>query len=501
MTTTIPLPTSSYVLGDQRASSKHLIGCYAEALDQDTPADTKGAPPNPPISLRRWPGIVQLTTTGISTDQVRGMWEMSGIQYAVIGQNLYQVSANFVLTAVNATPIPGSGLVRMTDNGRCLVILIPNSTQAWTYTPYYATKWAPITSAFFLTYGAIECWFGDTFIVFLGQNNPTALAANGSVFFNDDGRQVSGNGPITFGTAEVFIREFGTDPFYGMAVDHREIVMFGSRTSEGFVNTGNPIGTPFSSAPDTYMPYGVHITSAYSIALQANTIFWVANDLTVRYRNGQIPQRVSNPGIELVLREANKLGQLQGCYALTPTMDGHPFYIIVIPLAQRTLAYDCVTQKWFDLESQGLGNWRALCWYNGFGLQLIGDSLTGAIGYLDPDVQTEFGTSPVICAWTYQPVYNGNNRIVHKRVEMVVTSGGAAPLAQPPTINLRYSDNFGRTWDTFQPQNLGVDADNNARAVWFKLGESRSRIYQGCVTDATPIFTVDTQAELSGGKW
>ena len=43
-----------------------------------------------------------------------------------------------------------------------------------------------------------------------------------------------------------------------MCVDHREILMLGSRSTEGFVNTGNPTGTPFSTASDTYMPYGVH---------------------------------------------------------------------------------------------------------------------------------------------------------------------------------------------------------------------------------------------------
>lgn len=499
MTSKIPLPTSSYELGDQRASSKHLVGCYPEVLDQDTPADAHSEDPkqvgiSAALALRRWPGITQLTTTGVATDQVRGMWEMGGVQYAVIGQNLYQVTSNFALNLVSTTVIPGSSIVRMTDNGFCLVILIPHTTQAWTYTPNAAPAWQPITSSFFLNYGAIDCWFVDSFIVF--------LANNGLSFFNDDGRSVSGPGPITFNTGSVFPREFGTDPFYGMVVDHREVLMFGSRTTEGFVNTGNPIGTPFSSAPDTYMPYGVHISSAYSIALQDNSVFWIANDMTVRRRNGQTPVRVSNAGIELVLREANKLGQLSGCYALTPTIDGHPFYILVIPQAQRTVVYDCVSQKWFDLESQGLGNWRPLCWYNGFGLQLVGDSQTGAIGFLDPDVQTEFvSTAPVICGWQCQPVYDSNNRIIHERIECVVTAGGTAELLQAPTIDLFFSDNFGRTYDTLPPQNTGVDNDNNARAVWWKCGESRSRIYYFRITDPTPAFTIDITAQLKGGKW
>ena len=116
----------------------------------------------------------------------------------------------------------------MTDNGACLVILVPNTDICFTYTPNVGGGGLqPLTSAFFLTLGgAIDCWYVDTFIVFLANNN----SGRGSyTFFNDDGRQVSGNAQISFTTAASFSRQFGTDPFYGMGVDHRQPVFFGSR--------------------------------------------------------------------------------------------------------------------------------------------------------------------------------------------------------------------------------------------------------------------------------
>ena len=307
----IPLPLASYQLADLRAGSKRLVGCYPEPAPQSQPDDQRG---QQPAALRRWPGISTFTPSGLA-NPIRGMWEMAGVVYAVVGFDLFTVSSAGAFTIVPGslgvnTPgggISGSGFVRMTDNGACLVILVPGTDVCYTYTPLTGGGGLQqLTSSFFLTLGgAIDCWFVDTYIVFLANNNN----GNGSyTFFNDDGRQVSGSGQITFTTAASFNRQFGTDPFYGMCVDHREVLMFGSRSSEGFVNTGNATGSPFSAASDTYMPYGVHPQCPYSIALQDNSVMWVANDLTVRRRDGQTPVRVSTPDIEALLSNANKHG-------------------------------------------------------------------------------------------------------------------------------------------------------------------------------------------------
>ena len=501
--TTIPLPVQSYQLPDLRASCKRLIGCYAEVLPQDASSDLKEIEPPQAIALRRWPGITTFTTIAFSGAQVRGMWEMAGVQYAVIGANLYIVGANGTLTQVSTTSIPGQSFVRMTDNGACLVVLVPNTNTCFTYCPGAVTPWAQLTSTFFLTLGAADCWYCDTYIVFLaaGAGNAATNGIGAYTFFNDDGRQVSGVNQITFTSTAEFTREFGTDPFIGMCVDHREVLLFGSRSSEGYVSTTVANGTPFITAADTFMPIGAHISAAYSVALQDNSAFWVANDLTVRRRNGQTPVRISNPGIEYILREAQKAGQLQGCFALTPTFDGHPFYVLQIPNAERTLVYDCVTQAWFELESSPFGFWRALCWYNGLGYQLIGDSQTGSIGYLDGDMQTEFAglasASQVICAFTCQTIYDGNKTITINWIQAVVTAGQGASQTVAPIIDLLESDNFGDTFTAAGDlQTLGTQGDTDNRAIWSNRGQSRSRVNQFRVTDVSTLFTVDIQADV-----
>lgn len=506
---TIPLPLATYTLPDLRAGSKRLVGCYPEMAQQTQPDDSFS---QNPASLRRWPGISNFSST--FTNEIRGMWEMAGVVYAVIGFDLFTVSAAgaFSIVPGSSSNITGTGFVRMTDNGACLVILVPGTDICYTYTPNSGGGgFQQLTNAFFLNLGgAIDCWYVDTFIVFLANNN----GGNGAyTFFNDDGRQFSGNAQISFTTAASFSRQFGTDPFFGMGVDHREVLMFGSRSSEGFVNTGNAVGSPFSAAPDTYMPYGVHPACAFTIANQDNSFMWVANDLTVRRREGQTPVRISTAAIEGILLNANKQGNLVGAYALSspagcPTWAGHPFYILTLPAAQLTLAYDCVTQQWFSLTSVIGGQdvqYRGLSYLNAFGKQLIGDSQSGTIGFLDDQVQTEFGNAnaPVVTAITTQPIYEGNNRVTVRRFEAVITAGAGTTPGVAPKVSLLLSDNWGQTFDVSgdDSQTLGLPGDTDNRAVWWNLGQHYSLVLQVRITDPTPVFAVAFEADIDVGKW
>jgi hypothetical protein len=594
VSTTIPLPLGSYVEQDPRASSKKLTGCFEEALDTDTPAGTAaGADTKPgqlPATLRRMPGIRVLNGfDDLSGLPVRGYWEMAGVEYVVIGPNLYSVTLSTISEVATLTgplnsnliPITGFQFIRITDNGACLVILEPGTSNAWTYTPlstsggvltfntlvggagYVAGVYVsvPLTGGtgtgaqanitvsgagtvtgvvisaqgvgytvgdvlsasnvnlggvgagfsitvatvnvaaffqklvapFFVNLGAIDLWFIDTYIVF--------LALNGTTFFNDDGRQVSGNNQITFTTGSFFIREFGTDPFVGGIVDHREIMLFGRRTTEGYLNAGNPIGSPFSSAADSYMQIGAHPLTAYAIGEQDSSVFWIANDLTVRRRNGQTPMRVSNSGIEFILRTAN----LIGCYCLTPTVSGHPLWILNMPQAQLTVAYSCLTQKWFNLTASGpTGYYRPLAYHNAFGLQLLADSQSSATGCLDDTVGTEFGSTQIVEFQT-QPIYSKGDRIVTRRLELITSMGQGVSVTVPPTVTLYVSENSGKTFESFDDtQNLGTigeDEGTGQRATWWNLGQSRNRVYKWRITDATPLFTVDIQATLEGGQY
>lgn len=437
----------------------------------------------PPIVLRRAAGITTLVDDGSGT-QVRGLWLMQGVLYAVIGPKLYTVSNNWTLNQVGSG-ITGTGFVRMSDNTACLVILIPGTSIAYTYTG--AAGLSQIKAPGFTSLGAIDLGFVDTFIVFLQQN--------GQGFFNDDGKAISGTGPISFTTASQFLRGFGTDLFVGMSIDHRAITMYGSNTSETYIDVGNTVGSPFSASPDGFIELGC--AAAYSVAKQDQAPFWLATDLTVRRKSGQTPLRVSNHGIEAVLAKAN----LAGAYALTYAYEGHLFYALTMPAESRTVTLDVTTGEWHELSSYGVGYWRPLCALQAYGKQLVGDSQSGKIGFLDSSASTEFGTLQPL-SWTHQPVYNANARLSHRRVELMLGAGLATSYGANPLVTMQVSDDGGETFRSFPTRSLGTRGKYNNRVVWTNCGTSRQRVYRFSVSDALiSTWTPDLQVDLAPGRY
>ena len=428
-------------------------------------------------------------TIGVGT--VRGMHQMQGVLYVVIGQTLYSSSADGALTQI-ATGIGGQDFVRMADNTACLVILLPNTITAYTYCPNDtsgAPLFQPLATAGFVEYGAIDVWYDQSYFCF--------LMLNGRGFFNDDGLETSGQGQITFANGNVFGRENGTDLLVGGAVDHLEVMLFGTLTSEGFLNAGVSPGDPFQAAPSSFIEQGCDPACGFTIAKQDQSIFWVANDRTIRRRNGQTPQRVSNSGIEAILENAN----LTGCYALTPTIAGHPNYILVIPEEGRNLAYDCLTQQWWEPFSlNNNGTWRPLCYASAYGKQLVGDSQSAQIGYLDTTTYTEWG-APLFSEFVTQAIYSNNDRFTMRRVELVITTGYAITPETIPQITLYISDDSGKTYYAREMDGLGLEGQRAIRCFWTNLGQSRCRVLKWRISDPTPSFAVQATAVLEGGRW
>lgn len=488
----ISLPTGTYNLPEPRASVRRLVNCFAENAPSDSTMDSKSK--DPPVILRRSPGTSVFTTVpdpngnsplaNILNFSVRGMFMMAGVLYAVINDSFGRIDQFGTFTLLAANKITGTGRVHISGNGYCVVIILPNTNIGWTWTQ--GSGLLPITAATFVQFGALNVSFIDSYIVFLQQN--------GQGFYNDDGQITSGTGPITFNNFGQFPREYGTDPFVGMAILNRVVWMFGQLTSEAYIDVGNVAGSPFASAPNNFMELGC--AAGESIVKQNQTIFWIANDLTVRSittQSGITPTRVSNHAIEAILQEIT----VNDAYGLAFSISGHPMVVFTFPTAKRSLVFDCVTGEWHEMSSYGFGYWRPFCTCNAYGKQLVGDSQTNTIGYLDIGTFTEYG-NPMIATWIHQPIYGEHQRLRHRRLEIVLGTG-QSPLSgqgSDPMITMQMSDNGGHTWTTMPTRSLGGQGEWLTRAVWWNLGMSRERVYQFNLSDPVALWLTDATLDV-----
>lgn len=466
-----PLPIASYKLPAPSASSARLTNCFAEPAPKDSTLSG--------IVLRRAPGIKAWGGVSTTNIAVRGMHVMSDVLYAVIGTSLYSVASSGTVTDIG--DIPGTDRVGMADNGSDLVIVRPETGDGYHYDGASTTQ---ITDPVYVGFGgAIAVAFVDGFFVFLPPDSRRV--------FN------SGLNSVTFNALDVFTAEGASGNIRGLIVDHREIILPKDLTTELWYNAANATGSPFARSPDGLLDIG--IAGGDSLGQQDNSPFWLSNDKTFRRLASSTPQKVSQYGID---SEVQRLSKSDDCFSLNYEMDGHLFIAWTFPFSGRTFVYDCSTDEWHERESYGLGRWRANCTAQAYGLQLVGDSITGRIGIIDPDMFYEWD-DPQVCEWTYQSLYAEHNRVSLRRFEAVLNTGNAPLTGQGsnPLMTLKVSRDGGNTYRTMPTRSLGATGDYTARAVWWNLGSGRQIVPRIQLADPVPVFAIDTQVEADGVRF
>lgn len=397
--------------------------------------------------------------------------------YALVGETLSRISVNGTATTVGT--VPGDERVRMQTNGTDLVIVRPDA-----YTGYACdgTTTAQITDPVFTGFGAADVGFLDGYLMF--------RVPNSARFFN------SGINALTFNALDIATAEAAPDNLNGLLVNRREIFLPGTQSSEIWYDAANEVGSPFSRSPDGFLSYG--IAGPAAMGIQDDAIFWLSNDKTIRLLTGSTPQKVSQFGIDSLLQS---LSQLEDCYCVPYSMEGHSFIAFNFQFSGRTLVFDVTTGEWHERESLGYGAWRASCAVNWYGKQLIGDLRSGKIGYLDQDTFEEFG-EPQKCSWQYQPIYAERSDISLRRLELAFNPGHGTTTGQgeSPLATLYKSRNGGETFTAMPMRSLGRRGKYETRAVWWNLGMARDFVLRMEITDPVPVFATDTVIEAEGAR-
>jgi hypothetical protein len=230
-------------------------------------------------------------------------------------------------------------------------------------------------------------------------------------------------------------------------------------------------------------------------------VCWLASDLTVRQLQGLAMARISQYGVESEIERFTKPTGIVDAFGMSYTMDGHAFYVLQFPNAGRTFLYDLTSGEWCERDSLGYGAWRANCIFRAFGIVIVGDSQSGKVGILDPDLFTEWG-EPQRVSWQYQGVYGDNNRVSHHRFEIVLNGGAGLTVGQGsnPLATMFISDDGGNTFTAQPTGELGRIGQYKKRVVWWRLGSSYDRVYRVDVTDPVPLFVIDTQLDATGDR-
>jgi hypothetical protein len=456
-----PLPISSQEVRSKPASTARLLNCYAEQL----PNEAKS-----PVLLTRTPGVHSWTTVGAGV--IHGVHAALGSLFVVSGSKAYEVNSSG--TATELGNVGGVTNLDIDSNGSAVVFVNEPNAYVWD-----GSTFSQITDSDFTSRGAADVEFVDNWLLFREPNS-------GRMFGADLGSATSFDA-LNFVTAEGF-----PDDLVGLKVDHRQVFLFGSQTIELWENTGIA-GFPFERAINGLIEIGC--LNGRTVCKQDNSVFWLANDYTVRRLDGTTPQRVSNHAVEQSLVTAT----IDSGKAYAYSQDGHLFYVLTFP--EVTWVFDATTGQWHQRQTYGQDYWIAGCHAQAYGREIVGDSTSNKLGYIDPETYTDWDQT-VRVEWTYQPIYAESNLAFHDRLEIVLETGVGLTTGQGsnPQMMLSYSNDGGKTWTALPNKSIGPIGRYDTRVIWNRLGSSRQRVYRAAVSDPIPIAITDTQVNVRGGN-
>lgn len=391
-------------------------------------------------------GLTTLATAPIAGN-CRGMIEVDGAGYALIGTQMYRVDAAGALTNIGG--IPGNGAAFMARNRASPI-------------PHVA-----ITTTDGLNYLIIGGALTTVEDADLRSANSVTAIAGYFVWTHPDGEYSwSEIDSIAVDGLASSTAEANPDGLV-RGIEHRgELYLFGQRSTEVHGLTGD-VDTPF--ARSAHVALGC-LAPASVVSLE-NTIAWVAHDGTVRAGSSYQGDRISTHSVERAIAAAADPSKIR---AIARTREGHSFY--ELSWAEATWIYDFRTGSWAEVHSYQQARMRSESYMQIGSRHIVGDVSNGKIYELSPSVNSDDG-DPIL--WTTELVAaeNAPERMTFDRVDLEFVAGvglnSTDAEASDPHVMLTYSDDGGRTWTNERSAPVGKIGEYSKTVSFHRLGTSR----------------------------
>lgn len=472
----IPFVGSAYAARSLNADAQRALNCYLE-LDN--------ASPRAPLALYGTPGLVLEYT--LATAPVRGAVLQGDYVYFVSGDTVYRADAAGVIATLGMIAT-AAGQIGIASNGT--QVMVVDGTSGWIVD---GTTVAQIVDADFPA-GVTRVTCQDGFFIVTG------LAGSQQFWINENPNDGSGWDGTDFASAEG-----APDNTITCISNHRELWLFGAFSAEVWVNTGN-VDFPFERSGNVFLEVGT--AAAGSVAPMDNTLFWLGRSVdsagVVYKANGYSPQRISTHAIE---REIQSYPRIDDAVALTYEQEGHHFYVLSFPTANRTWVYDASTEQWHerawrDPSTGQLNRWRAQCAVYFRSKRFVGDFETGKIYSLNLDTYTDNG-DPILRLRTTQCMDSpdgARNFYASLQVDMEAGVGLATGQGSDPQLMLRYSNDGGHRWSGLKTKSIGAVGQYDARVKFGPTGAGRNRVWEISMTDPVKFAVLGAYARVTPGS-
>ena len=460
----IPLAFNSYQARSGLASSQRLVNVYLEKNPESSPF---------PFSLYGTAGLTAWKNFS-QFDPVYGFEKMGEFLYTVVGLNVFRVNSSGTSLLIGTLPT-SPDRVMMCNNGTQLTILTSGG-QAFSCTSS-AGSLVQIASNYPLSDSITNL---DGFAIASVQNNRTFQISS----LNDN---------TTWAASDIASVEGNSEKITRVISNGIELWFFKESMIEVFYNSANPL-FPFERKNGAIIQRGSK--AKFSISQSNNSFYFLGSDNIVYRTSGYQFEAISTFAIS---KEIESYAVKDDAFGFNYTIEGHQFYALGFPSENKFWEFDISLGLWHERESSG-GMWRANCFVNFAGKNLVGDSQTGIIYELDLDIFTENGDT---LARKIVSTTQFDNFYLHTldQLTLVMDTGvGIDGSAQgiTPQIMLKVSTDGGKNYSNEMWQPIGSIGTFETEVFWTSLGYGRSVIFEIAMSD--PVKFAINGAYLNTSK-
>lgn len=447
----VPLTGSAYTSRSIIASAQRSVNLYSEHNPEDSPF---------PATYYQTPGLAALATAPVAG--WRALYTATnGTLFGVCGSTFYSIAEDFTLAPLGSIDST-SGQVSMVDNG-LQILIVDGSSQGWTFDLIGSVFTKITTDAF---YGANRVDFVDGFFIL---NRPDSNQWYISGFLNSE------FDPLDFAAKTGF-----SDKLIAVAAAKRQVFLLGESTTEIWYNNGG-VAFPFARMPGAFIQFGC--AAAATVQQMDGSVYWLSQSpqgacLVLRTENYD-RARISTFAVE---KELQTYPTISDATAYTYQQDGHTFYVLNFPAANKTWVYDVSTSEWHErmfLDIQGGENrQRANCHAVLNGKNIVGDWQTGKLYEMRLDLYTDDG-DPIRRIRSFPHLLSDGDRVMYRTFIADIQAGqGVASSFESPEIRLRWSDTRGYSWGNYVSQELGAIGELLTCVQFQRLGMARDRVFE-----------------------
>ncbi|HEM7794389.1 TPA: hypothetical protein U2L15_003205 [Acinetobacter nosocomialis] len=457
----VPFVGQSYHLKDWAVDCQRTLNLYPQIVESGNAPQVSALLPTP-----------GLTKKFELKGQVRGMYSTNKGMLVVSGRKLYLISDEIE----EIGDLPGKNLIRFADN-RIDVLIVGD---LHTYTFNLSTKmFKEVDGGGFL--GAIDVAFLDSRFIVL---NPDSDQIQWSGLINTDFNALG------YATAEA-----NSDKLVRIFTQNGQLWLIGERTTEIWHST-NSSDQPFLRVSGAYIDCGC--IAKDSLAKFGTSLIWLsqtdAGNGQIVMTEGYQVKRISNHAME---QEFASYERLDDAIAYAYQQEGHSFYVLSFPSANKTWCFDGSTGMWhersyYNLESKHERHRSQVhCFFNG--KHYVGDHSNGIVYELSLDAENDNGR--LIMRERVTPVINPQSqRLIFDELELLIQAGQHSN--RESIVMLDWSDDHGQTWSFDRQDTLGKIGQWNKRLIFRRLGQAFNRVFRLRLTDSSRLVILGAKAKV-----